>query len=229
MRFSLIIPAHNAESFLPKALDTVKMQTFDDYEVLVVADVCGDRTADVARDYGYAPIISEGGTPGLARNAGMERAEGDYWLFLDADDWFLVPDAFARIADAIEQTDEPHLLHYGFMWGNDPCGGLQHDGSHYHHVWSRAWHRNAIGSSRMTDLPAGQDTVFTLSFMEKPGLTHAVYDFPLVQHVVGRPGSVTDTHLRKKARGDNSMMKGLYEQIATETARARQMPVAPTR
>lgn len=229
MRFSVILPAHNAEDFLPRALDSITGQTFTDYELLVVADKCTDGTVDVVHRYGAHPIISTGGTPGLARNAGMDRARGDYWLFLDADDWFLIDDAFQRIADAIDATDEPHLLHYGFMWGDTPHGGLQHDGSHFHHVWSRAWHKNAVGDTRMTPLPAGQDTAFVLPFMEKPGLTHGVYDYPLVQHVLDREGSVTHTHLRKKWRGDTSMMAGLHEYIRIETAKARRLPVPPTR
>lgn len=125
MRFSVIIPAHDAEEFLGRALASINRQTFADYEVIVVADACADRTADVAIAHGHTPIISTAGAPGLARNAGMDSAAGDYFLFLDADDWFLRADAFARIAEAIEQTDEPHLLHYGFMWGTTPFGGLQ--------------------------------------------------------------------------------------------------------
>lgn len=234
MRFSVIIPAHDAEEFLGRALASINRQTFADYEVIVVADACADRTADVAIAHGHTPIISTAGAPGLARNAGMDSAAGDYFLFLDADDWFLRADAFARIAEAIEQTDEPHLLHYGFMWGTTPFGGLQppqapYHGGHWHHVWSRAWHRNAVGESRMVSLPAGQDTVFTMAFMEKPGLTHAVYDFPLVQHVLDRPGSVTHTHLNRKRSGDMSMMHGLNEFLAAEQKRARMSPVLPTR
>lgn len=234
MRFSVIIPAHNAEDFLGRALASIDQQTFLDYEVIVVADACADGTADVAIAHGHTPLVSTAGAPGPARNAGMDRAEGDYLLFLDADDWFLRADAFARIAEAIEQTDEPHLLHYGFMWGTTPFGGIQpaqapHHGGHWHHVWSRAWHRNAIGDSRMVPMPAGQDTVFTMSLMEKPGLTHAVYDFPLVQHVLDRPGSVTHTHLRRKRAGDMSMMDGLMDFLRAEQEKARGTPSPPTR
>lgn len=80
----------------------------------------------------------------------------------------------------------------------------------------------------MMPLPAGQDTVFTLAFMERPGLTHAVYDFPLMQHVINRPGSVTHTHLARKRRGDTSMMAGLDEMLRHEVEKARRTPVAPT-
>lgn len=227
-RFSIIIPAHNAQEFIERSISSIREQTFTDYELIIVADKCTDNTVALIRTAGIHPIISDGGAPGLARNAGMDCAHGDYLLFLDADDWLLINDALSRINEAIEKTDRPHLLHYGFMWGSTPHGGIQEDGGYYHHVWSRAWHRNAIGSSRMVALPAGQDTAFTIPFMEKPGLTHGVYDFPLVQHVTDREGSVTYRHLRKKWRGDMSMMDGLDSYVAQQAELARRSPVPPT-
>lgn len=225
----MIIPAHNASAFIGQALDSVLSQNFTDYEVIVVADKCTDDTAHIARARGAHVIESNGGAPGLARNAGMDRAGGDYWLFLDADDYMLIDSAFDRIAQAIDETGEPHLLHYGFMWGTTPFGGLQPGGGHWHHVWSRAWHRKAIGTTRMPSLPAGQDTVFTMGMMNKRGITHAVYDFPLMQHVTDRPGSVTHTHLARKRRGDTSMMAGLDDMLQQAMHEGRSLTVPATR
>ncbi len=229
MRFSIIIPAHNAAGFIGRAIDSVTAQDFTDYELIVVADKCTDETAGIAAQRGAHVLHTTGGAPGIARNAGMDRARGDYWIFLDADDFLLIDSALRRISDAIDETDEPHLLHYGFMWGPMPVPSIQPTGSHWHHVWSRAWHRKAIGDTRMPPLPAGQDTVFTMGMMNKLGLTHGTYDFPLVQHVIDRPGSVTYTHRAKQRRGDMSMMSGLDDFIQEAMQSARTVTVPPTR
>lgn len=229
MCFSMIIPAHSAAAFIGKALDSVLMQGDPDYEILVVADKCTDDTADIARARCVHVIESNGGAPRLARNAGLDQARGDYWLFLDADDYMLINSAFRRISDAIDETGDPQLLHYGFMWGPKPFGGLQTGGGHWHHVWSRAWHRNAIGETRMPPLLTGEDTVFTMGMMNKRGLTHAVYEFPLMQHVTDRSGSVTHTHLAKKSRGDSSMMARLDDMLHRAMHEARRLTVLATR
>ena len=49
--FSVIVPAHNAAGRIRKLLDSIKMQTFDDYQIIVVCDDCQDDTADIAREY----------------------------------------------------------------------------------------------------------------------------------------------------------------------------------
>ena len=52
MRFSVIIPAHNAAGHIRKALDSVRSQTFRDYELIVVCDSCTDDTQEIAEEYG---------------------------------------------------------------------------------------------------------------------------------------------------------------------------------
>ena len=49
--FSVIVPAHNAAGRIRKLLDSIKMQTFDDYEVIIVCDDCQDNTSDIAAEY----------------------------------------------------------------------------------------------------------------------------------------------------------------------------------
>ena len=55
-RFSIIIPAFNAEKHIRKALDSIKEQTFRDYELIVICDNCTDNTAQVAWTYGAKVI-----------------------------------------------------------------------------------------------------------------------------------------------------------------------------
>ena len=53
MKFSVIIPAHNEESVISKALESIKQQSFTDYELIVVCDACTDRTKEIAEKFLY--------------------------------------------------------------------------------------------------------------------------------------------------------------------------------
>lgn len=82
-RLSIVIPVKNEEKMLPKLLDTVKAQTFTDYEVIVADAHSTDNTRAVAESYGARVV--EGGMPGPGRNRGAIAAQGEVIAFLDAD------------------------------------------------------------------------------------------------------------------------------------------------
>jgi glycosyltransferase involved in cell wall biosynthesis len=88
------MPAHNAEAMIAAAIDSVRRQTYCEWELLVVDDRCEDRTVAIAKDCCTEdPRISLHHTdlPGVsgARNCGIKLARGDYITFLDADDLYL--------------------------------------------------------------------------------------------------------------------------------------------
>ena len=92
MKFSVIIPAYQAATVLPKCLSALQQQTIDrtQYEIIVVDDGSTDGTAAVAEQtlcgFPAAKIIhAEHGGPAHARNLGAWAAEGDLLLFADAD------------------------------------------------------------------------------------------------------------------------------------------------
>lgn len=90
MKISIIIPAYNAGATLREALDSVQAQNHTPHEVIVVDDGSTDDTADIARAYQelLPLVLVQQANVGLgaARNAGMDKATGEAWAFLDADD-----------------------------------------------------------------------------------------------------------------------------------------------
>jgi glycosyltransferase involved in cell wall biosynthesis len=83
MKVSVIIPTYNEEEYLPKLLECLKKQTLDDFEIIVADADSGDRTAEIAREYGARVV--PGGMPAEGRNAGAAVATGEYFFFFDAD------------------------------------------------------------------------------------------------------------------------------------------------
>ena len=59
MKFSIIIPAHNAAEHIQNALDSVTEQTFTDYELIVICDSCTDNTEQIAKEYGASLVYTE--------------------------------------------------------------------------------------------------------------------------------------------------------------------------
>lgn len=83
MKLSIVIPTKNEEKYLPKLLESIKMQTFSDYELIVADNLSKDGTKETAKKFGCKVV--KGGLPGKARNLGAKIATGGIILFLDAD------------------------------------------------------------------------------------------------------------------------------------------------
>lgn len=80
---SIIIPTYNEEKFLPRVLESIKRQSYRDYEIIVADADSRDWTRKIAHNFG-AKVV-EGGMPGPGRNAGAVVARGNIFLFFDAD------------------------------------------------------------------------------------------------------------------------------------------------
>jgi glycosyltransferase involved in cell wall biosynthesis len=90
---SVVIPAYNAASVLPRAIESVLGQTSRPEEVIVVDDGSTDNTAQVATQYGpsITYIRQDNAGASAARNRGIAEATGEWIAFLDSDDEWLPP------------------------------------------------------------------------------------------------------------------------------------------
>ena len=92
-KISVIIPAFNAEKTIETCIDGLLSQTLRDIEIIVVDDCSSDKTSAIMSDYEktYADVtlisLDKNVGSGLARNAGLIHATGEYIGFSDADDW----------------------------------------------------------------------------------------------------------------------------------------------
>ncbi len=89
---TVIVPVYNTERFLPRCLDSLKKQTFKDFEVLLLDDGSTDNSGIICRAYAAHDsrmrlITLEHGGVGAARNRGLDEAEGRFVMFCDSDDY----------------------------------------------------------------------------------------------------------------------------------------------
>lgn len=99
---TVMVAAHNSEDYIAECIESLKGQTYGDFEVIIVNDGSSDDTAGVARacigaDERFSIVECEtNGGPGAARNKALERARGEFVMYLDSDD-MLVADALAKL------------------------------------------------------------------------------------------------------------------------------------
>lgn len=146
-RFSVCINAYNEEDNIKRSMDSVIAQDFDDYELIVLDDASTDSTATIIRNYEkkYDQIVGvyqeENSGRHLSRCTNIEKCNGDYTIFLDADDE-LKPNILSNCNRQLMLKDVD-MLHFGIevrgfgveaeecdVFGdyiNKPVGDLNHN------------------------------------------------------------------------------------------------------
>lgn len=116
MKLSIIVPVYNVEKYLERCIDSLLEQGLpaEDYEILLVDDDSPDGSKVIAQRYEakYSQIKyfhKENAGLGAARNYGLQRAQGDYILFVDSDDW-LSANALAKLLNQVESENLEVLI-----------------------------------------------------------------------------------------------------------------------
>ena len=90
-KISIIVPVYNAENGLNVCLDSLKGQTYKNFEVILINDGSTDKSGDICdiytkKDDRFKVIHSENSGVSSARNKGLDAYTGDYIIFVDSDD-----------------------------------------------------------------------------------------------------------------------------------------------
>ncbi|MCM1109002.1 MAG: glycosyltransferase [Clostridium sp.] len=222
MFLSVIIPAYNAASFLERCVRSCLKQDLlcDNYELIIVNDGSSDFTQDViTRVCHWSPNISyitqDNQGLSMARNAGMRIAQGDYILFLDADDW-IEENCLSILADAVVSHDNPEMVRFNACNTDGTNIRMRTSYEHEHETVGRGayvWTTN-IGYVCATS------NLYKRSFLEEnklffmPHVLHEDCEFTprafwaarsvltlnvLVYHVFQNPNSITRTVNSKRS------------------------------
>lgn len=100
-KISVIVPVYNKEDYLRACVDSILAQNYRNMEVILVDDASTDDSGSICDSYGKKErvkvIHQENGGPTAACVAGMQAASGDYYLFVDSDD-YVEPDMVSGMA-----------------------------------------------------------------------------------------------------------------------------------
>lgn len=203
-RLSIIIPIYNASSWIARCLDCLAAQTLQDYEALFLDDCSTDDSVRLieaaAKDDPRIRLVrlERNGGPGLARNIGIDLAQGECISFLDVDDRYGSNDYLEALCDALDSSGllvagaclaneharervERDFPEDGLYWGyslrvRGPVGfsRFQFDYGFHRFVFKRCLFEG--GENRFPSLRYYEDPVFLARILHQAGTFYALPD-----------------------------------------------------
>lgn len=187
---SIIVPIYNNEKYLPKCIESIQNQIFQDWELLLVDDGSSDSSGVICDSFAkenhrIKVIHKENGGVSSARNCGLDHASGDYIMFVDSDDW-IEPDLCQKLLDGIQEAD----LAIGGYTVISNAGKVRY-GVHenkkveisselrrvfnplceqnlFNTPWSKLYCRTIIAEQRFDEkIRLGEDLLFNLNYLDK--------------------------------------------------------------
>ena len=104
---TVIVPIYNVKNYLKQCLDSIINQTYSKLEIILVDDGSTDGCASICDEYAKADnrvhvIHKKNAGLGMARNSGLEIANGEFVVYVDSDDW-LEKNMVEKMLMAIDQ------------------------------------------------------------------------------------------------------------------------------
>ncbi len=112
-KLSIIVPIYNTEAYLPRCIESLLVQTFTNFEILLIDDGSPDKSGKICDEYAKKDarirvFHKENGGVSSARNLGIDNAKGEWISFIDSDDWvsldFYNADEFEEDCDVIQKS-----------------------------------------------------------------------------------------------------------------------------
>lgn len=129
----MIVPVYNVEKYLRKCVESIKNQTYQNLEIILVddgsPDNCGEICDELAKSDSRIRVIhKENGGLSDARNAGMDASTGDYIGFVDSDD-FVDEDFYETLVDNLEKYNaDISCCRYSNVWEDGKKEPVGNDG-----------------------------------------------------------------------------------------------------
>ncbi len=244
---SVIIPAYQSENTISRCLKSLMDQTFSDIEIIVVDDGSMDRTREIVdvlaeKDTRIRIFSQKNKGVSCARNLGIEKASGEFLMFLDADD-YAEKDFVQRLFETLNdrECDLAVSSYYRRIYGwMVPVEKLVHDGTwsgkayltetlkdpghHYFGVvWNKIYRRDIIRKNCIRfreDITLGEDFVFNLSYLRHARAVSVIGDKTVVycyqsQSSLSRIQKKEIDDCRKEMANRNSIFE-VYSEILKE-------------
>ncbi|HCR40822.1 MAG TPA: capsular biosynthesis protein CpsJ [Lachnospiraceae bacterium] len=123
IQISIIVPIYNMEEYLSECIESILSQEYTDYELILVNDGSTDRSASLCENYARKDnriIVIHQENKGLseARNAGLERAKGNYISFIDSDDFIHCQMFKILYQNIIENNGDISVCNFHYTYPN---------------------------------------------------------------------------------------------------------------
>jgi glycosyltransferase involved in cell wall biosynthesis len=114
--FSIVIPVYNVEDYLNQCVDSILIQNFTDFEVILVNDGSTDSSLDICinykkKDNRIKVVNKTNGGLSDARNRGLSEATGEYIIFVDSDDFWIGNETLSDLALVLKKQSFDIILH----------------------------------------------------------------------------------------------------------------------
>lgn len=116
MKVSVIIPTFNSEKFIKRAIYSVLIQSYEDFELIIVDDCSTDNTVKIIESFNDDRIkivkhdVNTG--VGVARQTGLKYTTGDFVLFVDSDDY--LKDDFIEMCVLLQKQENADIIYTSF-------------------------------------------------------------------------------------------------------------------
>ena len=125
-RISIIMPVYNGVSWIGECIESIRQQTDTNWELLVLDDHSTDGTTELVfklaeEDSRILPILRQKNGVSAARNEGLEKAQGEFIMFVDADDK-LDPQMLSVLRAMLRQTESDLAVCDYYRWNGKPDG-----------------------------------------------------------------------------------------------------------
>ena len=116
---SVVIPVYNVEKYIPRCIDSVINQSYNNLEIILINDGSTDNSPKICEEYSIKDkririIHQENKGLSEARNRGISLAQGDYIIFLDSDDYWCDLDGVEAIVQRLVET-KPDVLIFNYL------------------------------------------------------------------------------------------------------------------
>lgn len=216
-KFSIIVPVYNVAPYLQECLDSVLFQSCGDWECICVDDGSTDSSGDILdayakRDGRFKVVHQANGGVSCARNAGLDRASGEWIVFVDPDDWLelnmlemLLHEIASRCVDIIIFKYREDVAESSRRCG-DIAASMAHEfdcddflrrqfslglGGHAALLLNKAYRREVIERKHLrfvTGLKYYEDLIFSYEALASSGKLYIMANFS-PYHVRNRAGS----------------------------------------
>ncbi len=211
---SIVVPVYNVEMYLSECIDSLRAQTYEDIEILLIDDGSSDRSGAICdsyaeRDERIRVFHAENQGVSAARNRGIEEATGEYVVFVDSDDKI-----HPQLLECYIKWEDPdYVLLCGMAETEDELKGLQvekldqkicrynleHFADFYaknlaNQPWNK-WYRTAVLKEYQIRFPLdknmGEDLLFNLDYLRHAPSQYKMLDLPFYYYRRDRDGSLT--------------------------------------